>query len=130
MSILKRALLCALAAACALSLAAPALACGGCHGGRARRAAQPCSVEACTCAGWHYHDGVLYRGHTHGQGLCNGGCCPLCPVEGCALTGRHVHDSVIYCGANHAAGYCDGSGPCAQASPCSGGRCGHHGWRG
>ena len=106
----KRLLLSALAAVCAISLLAPAaFAHGGCHGARTARAAQPCAVEGCTLTGWHYHSRTLYCGHTHGSGLCDGSCAPLCPVEGCTLAGRHVHDGVAYCGYHHQEGYCDGS---------------------
>lgn len=123
----KRFLLSVLAAACAVSLLVPtAFAHGGCHGGR--RAAQPCAAEDCTRTGWHYHSRTLYCGHTHGQGLCGGGCYPLCEAEGCALAGRHVHNGVTYCGANHAYGYCDGSCLVSQAPAASGGyHGGHHG---
>lgn len=127
----KRILLSALAAVCAVSLLVPAaFAHGGCRSGRAvHRAAQPCAVEDCTLTGWHYHDRTLYCGHTHnGSGLCDGSCYPLCEVEGCTLTGRHVHNGVTYCGANHAGGYCDGSCPYYQGSASSGVRYGgHHG---
>lgn len=127
----KRILLSALAAVCAVSLLVPAaFAQVGCRSGRAvRRAAQPCAVEDCTLTGWHYHDRTLYCGHTHnGSGLCDGSCYPLCEVEGCTLTGRHVHNGVTYCGANHAGGYCDGSCPYYQGSASSGVRYGgHHG---
>lgn len=127
----KRILLSALAAVCAVSLLVPAaFAHGGCRSGRAvRRAAQPCAVEDCTLTGWHYHDRTLYCGHTHnGNGLCDGSCYPLCEVEGCTLAGRHVHNGVTYCGANHASGYCDGSCPYYQGSASSGVRYGgHHG---
>ncbi len=121
---LKKLFTCALAAACALSLLVPAaFAHGGCHGRSARRAAQPCAVEDCTLAGWHYHGRTLYCGHTHGSGhgLCDGSCAPLCEVDGCTLAGRHVHDGVTYCGASHACGWCDGSCPFYQTS---GGACG------
>ena len=127
----KRILLTALTAVCAVSLLIPtALAHGGCHGGRGvRRTAQPCAVEECTLAGWHYHDRTLYCGHTHGgNGLCDGSCYALCDVEDCDITGRHVHDGVTYCGASHDGGYCDGSCPLYQASSYSGTwHRGHHG---
>lgn len=127
----KRILLSALAAVCAVSLLVPAaFAHGGCRSGRAvRRAAQPCAVEDCTITGWHYHNRTLYCGHTHnGSGLCGGSCYPLCEVEGCTLAGRHVHDGVTYCGASHASGYCDGSCPYYQAPAAAGVRYGgHHG---
>ena len=127
----KRLLLSALAAVCAISLLAPAaFAHGGCHGARTARAAQPCAVEGCTLTGWHYHSRTLYCGHTHGSGLCDGSCAPLCPVEGCTLAGRHVHDGVTYCGSNHAGGWCDGSCPAYRSPASSGSRCaGHHGGR-
>lgn len=116
----KRFLVSALAALCAASLLVPtALACGGCHGRAARRTAQPCAVEECTAAGWHYHSRTLYCGHTHGSGLCDGSCAALCEVEGCELAGRHVHDGVTYCGYGHAGGWCDGSClPLCQVGGC------------
>ena len=119
----KRILLSALTAVCAVSLLVPTVfAHGGCHG--RRRTAQPCAVEDCTLTGWHYHDRALYCGHTHGQELCDGSCFPLCEAEDCTLTGRHVHDGATYCGADHADGYCDGSCPLYQASASSGVYCG------
>lgn len=123
----KRILLSALAAVCAVSLLVPAaFAHGGCHSGRsARRTAQPCAVEDCTLTGWHYHNRTLYCGHTHdGRGLCDGSCYPLCEVDGCTLTGRHVHNGVTYCGASHDGGYCDGSCPFYQTPAVSSGYCG------
>ena len=120
----KRILLSALAAVCAVSLLVPAaFAHGGCRSGRAvRSAAQPCAVEDCTLTGWHYHNRTLYCGHTH-----NGSCYPQCEVEGCTLTGRHVHSGVTYCGANHASGYCDGSCPYYQGAASGVRYGGHHG---
>lgn len=122
----KRILLSAAAAVCAVSLLAPAaFAHGGCQGRAVRRTAQPCAVEDCTLTGWHYHDRTLYCGHTHnGGGLCDGSCYPLCEVEGCTLAGRHTHNGVAYCGANHACGYCDGSCLVNQAPANSGVRYG------
>ncbi len=124
----KRFLLSALTAVCAVSLLIPvAFAHGGCHGRAARRTAQPCAVEDCTLTGWHSHDRTLYCGHTHGgYGLCDGSCYPLCQVEGCTLTGPHTHSGVTYCGANHADGYCDGSCPLYQSPDYSGIRYGGH----
>ena len=105
---LRKLLISAAAAVCAVSLLSPAaFAHGGCHG-RARTA-QPCAVENCTAAGWHYHNRALYCGHTHGNGLCDGSCALLCDMEGCELTGRHDHDGVTYCGNCHESGYCDGA---------------------
>ena len=105
---LRKLLISAAAAVCAISLLIPAaFAHGGCHG-RARTA-QPCAVENCTAAGWHYHNRALYCGHTHGNGLCDGSCALLCDMEGCELTGRHDHDGVTYCGNCHESGYCDGA---------------------
>ena len=107
---LRRLLISAAAAVCAVSLLVPAaFAHGGCHGRAVRRTAQPCAVEDCTLTGWHYHDRSLYCGHTHGGSLCDGSCAPLCNVEGCELTGRHDHDGVTYCGNCHEEGYCNGS---------------------
>ena len=129
----KRILLSAVAAVCAVALLAPAaFAHGGCHGRRAvRQTAQPCAVEDCTLTGWHYHSRTLYCGHTHnGTGLCDGSCYPLCPVESCTQAGRHVHSGVTYCGAEHGSGWCDGTCPYYQAPASSGVRCGgHHGCR-
>ena len=105
---LRKLLISAAAAVCAVSLLIPAaFAHGGCHG-RARTA-QPCAVENCTAAGWHYHNRAVYCGHTHGYGLCDGSCALLCDMEGCELTGRHDHDGVTYCGNCHESGYCDGA---------------------
>jgi len=105
---LRKLLISAAAAVCAVSLLIPAaFAHGGCHG-RARTA-QPCAVENCTAAGWHYHNRALYCGHTDGNGLCDGSCALLCDMEGCELTGRHDHDGVTYCGNCHESGYCDGA---------------------
>lgn len=105
---LRKLLISAAAAVCAVSLLIPAaFAHGGCHG-RARTA-QPCAVENCTAAGWHYHNRALYCGHTHGNGLCDGSCALLCDMECCELTGRHDHDGVTYCGNCHESGYCDGA---------------------
>lgn len=121
----KRVLLSAAAAVCAVSLLVPAaFAHGGCHGRAARWTAQPCAVEDCTLTGWHYHDRTLYCGHTHDGSLCDGSCYPLCEVEGCTLTGRHTHNGVTYCGASHACGYCDGSCLANQAPANSGVRYG------
>ena len=107
---LRKLLISAAAAVCAVSLLVPAaFAHGGCHGRAARRTAQPCAVAECTAAGWHYHSQSLYCGHTHGGSLCDGSCAPLCQVEGCELAGRHTHDGVAYCGNCHDAGYCDGA---------------------
>ena len=107
---LRRLLISAAAAVCAVSLLVPAaFAHGGCHGRAARRTAQPCAVAECTAAGWHYHSQSLYCGHTHGGSLCDGSCAPLCQVEGCELAGRHIHDGTAYCGNCHDAGYCDGA---------------------
>ena len=69
----KRILLSALTAVCAVSLLAPTVfAHGGCHG--ARRTAQPCAVEDCTLTGRHVHDGVTYCGADHASGYCDGSC--------------------------------------------------------
>ncbi len=106
---LRRLLISAAAAVCAVSLLVPAAFAHGGHGRAARRTAQPCAVAECTAAGWHYHSQSLYCGHTHGGSLCDGSCAPLCQVEGCELAGRHTHDGVAYCGNCHDAGYCDGA---------------------
>ena len=125
---LRKILVSTLCAMAAVSLLTPAAFAHGCHGGGyARRAAQPCPVVSCTEAGWHYHNGTAYRGHTHGGGLCNGSCAPLCTAAGCTLTGRHVHNGVIYCGGSHAAGYCSGGCPYTQGSGSWGNWGGHHG---
>lgn len=85
-----------------------------------------CTIEDCTAAGRHIHDGVTYCGYAHADGICNGGCYALCTTEGCTLSGRHSHDGVIYCGQNHENGFCDGS--CQQVRVVTGG--GHHGHHG
>lgn len=86
---------------------------GGCHGQRAQVQQQTsisvCTVEGCTLAGRHVHNGTVYCGYAHANGYCNGSCLALCPVEGCALAGRHVHNNVAYCGNYHACGFCDGT---------------------
>lgn len=108
----------------ALLLAAPASAhCG--HGRRAAKtAACPvCTVEDCTYAGRHTHNGHTYCGYDHEGGYCDGTCYALCEEEGCTITGRHTHDGVTYCGYDHEGGFCDGS--CQQVRT---GGC-HHGRR-
>lgn len=116
---LRRLLISAAAAVCAVCLLIPAaFAHGGCHGRSARRAAQPCAVEDCTAAGWHYHSRTLYCGHAHGGSLCDGSCAPLCPLEDCELAGRHDHDGVTYCGNCHESGYCNGA--CLALCPVEG----------
>ena len=131
---LKKLLVSAVAAACAASLLIPAAyAHGGCHGRRNTQPTTPyrcavCTVEGCTQTGRHYHDGVLYCGHNHTSGWCDGTCVSLCPVEGCTQTGRHYHDGVLYCGHDHASGWCDGTccGTVRSSGSYWGG--GHHGW--
>lgn len=92
----------------ALSVSAAA---HGCHGRRAVRAdsCPVCSVEDCTLAGRHTHDGTTYCGYAHESGVCDGTCRALCAVEGCTLAGRHSHDGTVYCGDSHECGFCDGS---------------------
>lgn len=68
-----------------------------------------CSVEDCTIAGRHIHDGVTYCGYAHADGICDGTCYALCTEEGCTLLGRHSHDGILYCGSSHENGFCDGS---------------------
>lgn len=70
-----------------------------------------CDIEGCAAVGRHLHDGVLYCGYPHEDGLCNGACCALCPVEGCEAVGRHLHDGMVYCGGSHVSGFC--AGDCA-----------------
>lgn len=126
---LRKILVSALCAFCAVSLLVPAaFAHGGCRG-RYRRTVQPCAVESCTVMGYHYHSGRQYCGHTHGQGLCDGSCAPLCTVESCTLTGWHYHNGTVYCGGNHASGYCGGSWNCCHtiSSGSWGNWGGHHG---
>ena len=124
---LRKILVSALCAVCAVSLVIPTVfAHGGCRA-RYRRTVQPCTVESCTTTGYHYHNGVVYCGHTHGNGLCDGSCAPLCPVEGCTLAGRHYHNGTLYCGANHADGYCGGGCGYYQSSGTSGTWGGHYG---
>lgn len=59
-----------------LALAAPASA--HCSHGRtdAARAASiaVCTLDGCTTAGRHTHDGVLYCGSHHADGVCDGTC--------------------------------------------------------
>lgn len=111
----KKVLISALAAVCALSLLTPAAFAHGCH---SRRAAVShcavCAIPSCELAGRHYHGYTLYCGHPHAGGVCDGTCVSLCTVDGCELTGRHYHNGVIYCGTHHAAGYCGGSCPLTQ----------------
>lgn len=130
---LRKILVSALCAFCAVSLLVPAaFAHGGCRG-RYRRTVQPCAVESCTVMGYHYHSGRQYcghtHGHTHGQGLCDGSCAPLCTVESCTLTGWHYHNGTVYCGGNHDSGYCGGSWNCCHtiSSGSWGNWGGHHG---
>ncbi|WP_251318482.1 hypothetical protein [Flintibacter muris] len=109
-------LLCAVLAA---ALIVPASA-HGCHGRRGRGyhggCAQNvqteitlCAHEDCVLAGRHSHDGVIYCGYAHEDGVCNGACRALCPLEDCASSGRHYHGYTVYCGAQHECGFCDGS---------------------
>lgn len=100
-------------------------------GGHRRAAAAPvnvncevCSVEDCTIAGRHIHDGVTYCGYAHTDGICDGTCYALCVEEGCTLSGLHSHDGIIYCGGHHENGFCDGS--CRQVCTVVRGW-GHHG---
>lgn len=125
---LRKALISALAAACALSLLIPAAFAHGCHGGSRRT--QPaqcglCTVEGCELTGRHTHDGVTCCGYDHAGGVCGGACLPLCTVEGCTLTGRHTHDGVTCCGTCHEEGFCDGTCPAAVVPAASGRH--HHG---
>ena len=54
----------------------PAMAHGHGHGHRARTSTQDpvCSVENCSEAGHHYHDGDIYCGYHHEGGYCDGSC--------------------------------------------------------
>lgn len=132
---LKKLLVSALAALCAVSLLVPAAFAHGCHSRRSTaQTAAPyrcavCTVEGCELAGRHYHGSTLYCGHNHPNGLCDGTCVSLCQVEGCTLAGRHYHNGTVYCGSNHSAGYCGGNCPYAPAQSPWGSRYsgGHHG---
>lgn len=132
---LRKILISALSAMCIVSLLVPAAFAHGGHGRGVRGQARTyrcavCTVEGCELAGRHYHNGVLYCGFHHVNGVCDGTCAPLCPVEGCTLAGRHYHDEVLYCGANHTAGYCDGTCGYNHSSSVWGGCHGSHhcGW--
>lgn len=129
---MKKFLVSALCAVCALSLLVPAaFAHGGCHGrGSARQYRIPvCTAEDCELTGRHYHGATLYCGNAHANGVCDGTCLPLCTVEGCTLTGRHSHNGVTYCGNDHACGFCDGSCPVYSSASSRGCRGGCHGAR-
>ena len=85
------------------------------HCGR-RRAAAPantacyvCAVEGCTELGRHSHDGTVYCGYDHENGICDGKCLAICADEDCTITGRHTHNGTTYCGTHHEAGFCDGN---------------------
>ena len=72
----------------ALMMLIPVSASAHC-GGYWRTAAAPvnvncevCSIEDCTTAGRHIHDGVTYCGYAHAGGICDGTCYALCAVEG------------------------------------------------
>ena len=110
---MKKFLISALAAVCAVSLLTPAAyAHGGCHGrsSQSRRAGcAVCTVEGCDLTGRHSHGRTAYCGYDHEDGWCDGSCAPLCAVEGCDLSGRHVHDGTVYCGYGHEDGWCDGA---------------------
>ena len=82
-----------------------------------------CALEDCTAEGRHSHDGVIYCGYPHENGICDGQCRTLCTEEGCTLSGRHSHGELLCCGYSHECGFCDGS--CQTVS--SGGHHGHHG---
>lgn len=99
----------------------------GCRGrGRYVSADCPvCAVEDCFAEGRHSHDGVLYCGYPHENGICDGQCRALCAVEGCDLSGRHSHGGQLCCGYGHEDGFCDGS--CQAAATASAGHHGHHG---
>ena len=101
----------------AFLLAVPASAhCG--HGGYRQQTSQPvataypaCTVDGCTIAGHHLHNGTTYCVIHHESGVCGVGCltsaCPTCTVDGCNIAGRHLHDGVTYCGTYHADGVCN-----------------------
>lgn len=98
---LKKLLVSALCAACAVSLMIPVAFAHGGHG-RAARGWQSgtsryavCPVEDCTLTGRHVHNGVTYCGFHHANGWCNGTCIALCPVEDCTLAGRQDRKSVV-----------------------------------
>ena len=118
---LRKALISALAAVCAVSLLVPAAFAHGCHG--SSRQTQPaqcglCTVEGCQYAGRHTHGRTTYCGFDHEDGVCDGACAPLCAVEDCELTGRHTHDGVTCCGYDHEDGFCDGA--CLSLCPVEG----------
>ena len=125
---MKKLLVSALCALCAVSLLVPVAFAHGCHGSsRTRRTVQPCSVEDCTVTGYHYHSRTMYCGHTHGNSLCDGSCAPLCTVEDCTLAGRHYHDGIVYCGTDHDVGYCNEDCSYTQSpNTWSGHHGGHH----
>lgn len=128
-----------MAAVLSMALAVPvAYACGG-HGRAA--VSQPtvttvavttcpvCTAEDCQIAGRHSHDGTLYCGYHHADGICDGTCRALCPVDDCDMTGYHTHNATAYCGSHHNAGFCDGS--CQAPTPVNPVNTGkHHGHRG
>lgn len=113
---------------CVISLSmlvAAASAHGGHHGrgggyGRRIQAQQTlvsvCTVDGCSLAGRHVHNGTIYCGYDHESGYCNGTCTALCPVDGCTVAGRHVHNNITYCGNDHICGFCDGS--CSMSAYC------------
>lgn len=82
---------------------------GGRCGQRVQTSISVCTIDGCSVAGRHVHDGTVYCGYDHENGYCSGACLPLCSEAGCTLTGRHVHNSVTYCGNDHSCGFCDGS---------------------
>lgn len=115
---IKRVLLSALACIMAVNLLSVSASAhgghgsGGCHGrrtGTRQTVISVCTVDGCSVAGRHVHNGVVYCGYGHESGYCTGTCLALCPVEGCTTVGPHVHNNVTYCGNGHDCGFCDGA---------------------
>lgn len=102
----------ALGAASALVAAmtvSPASAHGKLHHSKTPSTCPVCTIENCTAAGRHTHDGYTYCGYNHESGSCDGSCRPVCTREDCTNLGRHTHSGLAYCGYDHESGYCDGS---------------------
>ena len=134
----KKYIAASVAAVLSIALLVPvAYACGG-HGRVAANqladtnvtACAVCTVEDCQITGRHSHEGTLYCGYQHADGICDGTCRALCPVEGCDIAGYHTHDNHAYCGSHHEAGFCDGSCQVQTATPAPVNTGRHHGHRG
>ena len=77
---------------------------------RVQTSVSVCTDTGCTASGRHLHDGWIYCGYDHENGLCDGSCSvPVCPYEDCAAVGQHLHHDITYCGYDHENGLCDGS---------------------